>query len=135
MRTAEALRSGFKLRPWHVDGSRALGSAGDRRRPESGCARGPDGGLYLFTPPRLVAWGNYSRIGVAPVVSTLAQTNIAWSATVRRSCKLRVMDDLYPNSSAKAAKERTFAFNLHVRTEWQQVFNKNGYPTRDSNSL
>ncbi len=85
--------------------------------------------------PRLVARGNYSRIGVAPVVSTLAQTNLAWSATVRRSCKLRVMDDLYPNSSAKPTKERTFAFNLHVRTEWQQVLNKNGYPTRDSNSL
>src|SRR5436305_12442820 len=27
------------------------------------CARGPDGELYLF--PRLVAEGNYSRIGVA----------------------------------------------------------------------
>src|SRR6266536_3108519 len=29
------------------------------------CARGPDGELYLF--PRLVAEGNYSRIGVARV--------------------------------------------------------------------
>src|ERR1700729_9299 len=28
-------------------------------------ARGPDGGLYLF--PRLVARGNYSRIGIARV--------------------------------------------------------------------
>ena len=28
-------------------------------------ARGPDGQLYLF--PRLVAWGNYSRIGIARV--------------------------------------------------------------------
>jgi len=31
-----------------------------------GVARGPDGGLYLF--PRLVAKGNYSRIGIARVV-------------------------------------------------------------------
>ncbi len=30
-----------------------------------GCARGPDGQLYLF--PRLVARGNYSRIGIARV--------------------------------------------------------------------
>ena len=28
-----------------------------------GCARGPDGELYLF--PRLVAEGNYSRVGLA----------------------------------------------------------------------
>jgi beta-1,2-mannobiose phosphorylase / 1,2-beta-oligomannan phosphorylase len=31
-----------------------------------GAARGPDGGLYLF--PRLVARGNYSRIGIARVI-------------------------------------------------------------------
>ena len=30
------------------------------------CARGPDGQLYLF--PRLVARGNYSRIGIARVL-------------------------------------------------------------------
>ena len=30
-----------------------------------GCARGPDGELYLF--PRLVAEGNYSRVGLARV--------------------------------------------------------------------
>ena len=32
---------------------------------EGDCARGPDGELYLF--PRLVAKGNYSRIGIARV--------------------------------------------------------------------
>ena len=31
-----------------------------------GAARGPDGNLYLF--PRLVAKGNYSRIGIARVL-------------------------------------------------------------------
>ena len=31
-----------------------------------GAARGPDGQLYLF--PRLVARGNYSRIGIARVL-------------------------------------------------------------------
>ncbi|HYN17985.1 MAG TPA: glycosidase, partial [Actinomycetes bacterium] len=30
-----------------------------------GCARGPDGELYLF--PRLVAEGNFSRVGLARV--------------------------------------------------------------------
>ena len=47
-------------------------------------ARGPDGHLYLF--PRLVAKGNYSRIGVARVkfkllrIETLAPAVIHWSA-------------------------------------------------------
>jgi hypothetical protein len=46
----------------------------DPTRPEEvggvlnpGAARGPDGELYLF--PRLVAENNYSRIGVARVIS------------------------------------------------------------------
>lgn len=66
MRIAEALMSGFKLRrlamlmepepgnPQEIEG--VLNPA---------AARGPDGELYLF--PRLVARGNYSRIGIARV--------------------------------------------------------------------
>ena len=66
MRIAEALMSGFKLQrlgmlmepepgnPQEIEG--VLNPA---------AARGPDGELYLF--PRLVARGNYSRIGIARV--------------------------------------------------------------------
>ena len=66
MRIAEALMSEFKLRrlsmlmepepgnPQEIEG--VLNPA---------AARGPDGELYLF--PRLVARGNYSRIGIARV--------------------------------------------------------------------
>jgi hypothetical protein len=66
MRIAEALMSGFKLRrlamlmesepgnPQEIEG--VLNPA---------AARGPDGELYLF--PRLVARGDYSRIGIARV--------------------------------------------------------------------
>src|SRR5208337_874571 len=65
-RIAEALMSGFKLRrlamlmepepgnPQEIEG--VLNPA---------AARGPDGELYVF--PRLVARGNYSRIGIARV--------------------------------------------------------------------
>jgi len=46
-----------------VDGAGARQSPGSGRVLNPAAVRGPDGELYLF--PRLVAAGNYSRVGIA----------------------------------------------------------------------
>ena len=51
--------------PRDGDGTGARQSQRSRRGPIPAAARGPDGALYLF--PRLVAKGDYSRIGIARV--------------------------------------------------------------------
>ena len=45
-------------------------------------ARGPDGELYLF--PRLVAHGNYSRIGITPIQFNEAGRPVKGRAARRR---------------------------------------------------
>jgi len=54
-----ARRLGVVMEPDPADPREAMGVC------NPGCARGPDGALYLF--PRLVAAGNYSRVGLARV--------------------------------------------------------------------
>ena len=51
-------------------------------------ARGPDGQLYIF--PRLVARGNYSRIGIARVRFNEAGNPPALSAWASRSSRRRI---------------------------------------------
>jgi hypothetical protein len=51
--------------------------------------RGPDGKLYLF--PRLVARGNYSRIGIARVNSTKPAIRVASSGSASHWSRKPIM--------------------------------------------
>ena len=72
--------------------------------------RGPDGDLYLF--PRLVAQGNYSRIGIAK--SALQSTPAipqAWSGWASRSSRKPIMS----GGPAEAAAAR-----IRVSLSWNR---------------
>ena len=63
-------------------------------------ARGPDGKLYLF--PRLVARGNYSRIGIARVQFMRPATRAELSSSALRSSRKRITScDLTASADAR----------------------------------
>ena len=63
--------------PWAGHGAQPGNPHGGRRGRQSGRRSGPDGELYLF--PRIVAKGNFSRIGIAGSSSMGQGTLAGWS--------------------------------------------------------
>ena len=78
----------------------------------------------------------FNEVSPPPGVSTLAQTTLAWSATVEACFQVERHGSPLPQQSWQAHKaEKQFTFNLHVRNWMTAVLNKNGQPTGESNSI
>jgi len=78
---------------------------------------------------------SFNEFSASQAVSTLAQTTLAWSATVEACFQVARHGSFLLQHLGKPTKQKTVYVQPACKNWMTAVLNKNGQPTRDSNPL